>query len=154
MTLKAIWRSYSLALALCALSTIAGAQAASTSAPKSTGELSAAVKRGYEHKDVKAILDLVYWDRSGDAGRAQMSRNVSDDFPASIERITFDPLGKDEKVSVTKNGVTYHPTLPPLGRLVVHFAPEAGSSGSDRTTSFLYGSKDGRYFLLTTEPAT
>lgn len=142
------------AMALCALTTIARAQSARPAAPTSTGELAAAFRRAHEHKDVKAILDFVYWGNSIDANRAGMSGQITDDFPLSIERITFDSLAKGETLSHTKNGVTYRPTLPALGRLVVHFAREAGSSATDRITSYLYGSTNGRFFLLTTERTT
>ena len=64
------------------------------------------------------------------------------------------PLRPTEKLEYTVTGIAYRPTLSPLGRVNIEFVAPPGARVRGRSTSYLFGARDGAYYLLTAEPAS
>jgi hypothetical protein len=120
-------------------------------APHSADQLIAQFKQAHQTRAIASILGLVYWSTAGREMHQTMERSIAADFGRVIERITFQPLAT-ETLEYTRRGVTYRPTLRPIGRLQVEFRPQPGKGPEVRSSSYLVGVKDGIYFLLTAAP--
>ena len=100
------------------------------------------------------MLGLVYWGSAEPEMHRSVEHTIAADFGLVIKRISLQPLAANETLEYTQHGVTYRPTLRPIGRLQVEFLPEPGTDQRQRSTTYLVGVKDGVYFLLTAAPVT
>ena len=133
---------------------LASAQAApdSSRAPHTTDQLIQQFRTAHQKRSIPDVARLVFWGGASQDLRRSTERHIADDFPMRIARVTVRPLAPDERLEYTRDGVTYRPTLRPVGRLTVEFVPGVGTAGGVTATSYLVGLKDGVYYLLSAEP--
>ena len=133
---------------------LAKAQAAPDSSrpPHTTDQLIQQFRTAHQKHSGPDIARLVFWGGASQDLRRSTERHIADDFPMRIARVTVQPLAPDERLEYTRDGVTYRPTLRPVGRLTVEFVPGGGAAGGVTATSYLVGVKDGVYCLLSAEP--
>jgi hypothetical protein len=121
---------------------------------RTADQLIAQFRRAHETRATGSILRLVYWGTAEPAVRRTMERSITADLDLVIKRISLQPLAPDETLEYTQHGVTYRPTLQPVGRMNVEFIPQPGRNQQVRSSSYLVGVKDKVYFLLTAAPVT
>jgi hypothetical protein len=139
----------SLALAVAAV-IIVDAQ----SAPRSRDQLIARVQQAFKRRSIDEMRQLVLWGRADAVTRESFERRTAEDFDLSVGRVSIEPLRPTEKLEYTVNGITYRPTLSPLGRVNIEFVAPPDARVRGRSTSYLFGSRDGAFYLLTTEPTS
>ena len=122
--------------------------------PRTADQLIAQFKKAHQTRAIASILGLVYWGTVEPEMHRSVEHTIAADFGLVIERISLQPLGANETLEYTQHGVTYRPTLRPIGRLRVEFLPQPGTDQQQRSTAYLVGVKDGVYFLLTAGPGT
>ncbi len=130
------------------------AQAASDTShtPRTADQLIQRFRVAHQKHCVPEISRLIYWGGAANGLRLSTERHIADDFPMAIARVTIEPLAAGEMLQYTKDGVTYRPTLRPIGRMKVEFLRGRDASGGVTATSYLMGVKDGAYYLLSAEP--
>lgn len=142
------------ALIVAALRT-AAAQTDTLDAARSTGELAQRVAAAHAKHDTAALVRLVYWGRADTLLRRHYRAALGDDLAHTLSGTAIKPLDPSEKLEYTVGEQAYVPTLTPIGRLEVKFAPFTRSDGakvSALSSSYLVGEKGGRFYLLTAEP--
>ncbi len=109
-----------------------------------------AYKKTHAAKDIDAMMKLVYWGEAANDDHS-MKRNVFiADFDSEITSVTIEPLKADALLEYTREGVTWRPTLPPIGWLTITF--EVGESGN-AGTSVLVAEKDGSHHIVFAAPS-
>jgi len=137
----------------------AGAQAlfaqAEAPAPRSAEELAERFRKAQAQKDLKAIQALFFWGKATTRVRLAVRNSIDRDLARAATAVAIKPLSSGQRMSETLDGVTYRPTLDPVASLEVTFAPVTRGKilYKPATSSFLVGARDGRYYLLTAEPA-
>jgi len=115
--------------------------------------LIATCRKAYDHCDADAFLAQIYTGDTAEAKDLSLHRTMFEqECRRSIQAITTDPLESDDVTTYEAHGVYYKPTLPPAGKLVVHFTADGNEAVHDEVTTFLVGRKDGRWHILTAEP--
>ena len=127
---------------------------AQSPAPKSEKELIARVQQAFDHQSIVEIRQLVYWGKSNPDAKTSFDRLASSDFSQKPGKISIAPLGANEKLQYTLNGITYVPTLKATGRMTIDFVVPPGAKMKASSTSYLIGTRNGGYYLLTAEPST
>ena len=109
-----------------------------------------AYKKAHAAKDIDAMMKLVYWGQTANDDHS-MERNLFIvDFDSEITSVTIEPLKADALLEYTRDGVTWRPTLPPIGRLTITFkVGESGNAGS----SVLVAEKDGSHHVVFAAPS-
>jgi len=121
--------------------------------PKSPQALADAFEDAHEDADIVALSRLVYWDRADERTRTSFEKHSSADFGLEISEVVVEPVDPEMKLEYTLDGVTYRPNLEPAGRLRVEFEPgEAGGLPTTHSTSYLFGTRDGVYWIATSAP--
>jgi hypothetical protein len=133
---------------------LAGAQATpgASRAPHTADQLIQQFRASHQKHSRPDIERLVFWGGAAQELRRSTERHIADDFPLTIARVTIRPLATDERLEYTKDGVTYRPTLRPVGRLTVEFVAGSGAAGGVTSTTYLVGVSDGVYFIVSAEP--
>ena len=127
--------------------------AAQSAPPKNANELIARVQQAFDHRSLAEMRQLVYWGRSNADAKTSFDRLASTDFNQKPAKISIAALGANEKLEYTLNGITYRPTLKAAGRVTIDFVVPPGAKMTGSSTSYLYGVRNGGYYLLTAEPA-
>jgi len=136
---------------LCAL---LGSAGPGQTPPRTADQLIAQFKKAHQTRAIASMLGLVYWGTAEPEMHRSVEHTIAADFGLVIKRISLQPLAANETLEYTQHGVTYRPTLRPIGRLQVEFLPQPGTNQQQRSTTYLVGVKDGVYFLLTAAPVT
>jgi hypothetical protein len=133
---------------------LAGAQATpdSSRAPHSSDDLIRRFRAAHQKHSLPEIERLVFWGGAAQDLRRSTERHIADDFRLTIARVTIQPLAADERLEYTKDGITYRPTLRPVGRLMVEFDPAGGAAGGVTSTTYLVGVRAGNYYIVSAEP--
>ena len=148
MKFRTIRLSVAAFIALSFATPAGGQNAPAPSGAGSTSELVARLKRAVEQRDSAAVASLVYWGSATSAIRASFISNMLMDA-GPVEYASTTSLGDDETVEYVRDGIKYHVTLPPLGHVRLQYPKRAGSTIAVEP---VYGTKDGRFFLVTAEP--
>ena len=121
--------------------------------PRSPEALADAFREAHEDSDLVALSRLVYWEQVDARTRSSFEKQSSADFGLEISDLVVEPVDPDMKLEYTLEGVTYRPNLDPVGRLRVEFEPgEADGMPTTRSTSYLFGTRDGVYWIATSAP--
>lgn len=128
--------------------------AAQGPAPKSENELIARVRQAFDHRSLVEMRQLVYWGRSNADAKTSFDRLASADFSQKPGKISVAALAPTDKLEYTLNGITYRPTLKPLGHVTIEFVVPPGAKMTASSTSYMYGARNGSYYLLTAEPVS
>ncbi len=138
---------------LLALIAITGCESKTTPAfttGRTQAQLIDEYKQAHDARDIDAMMKLVYWGETANDDHS-MKRNVFiADFDSEITSVTIEPLKADALLEYTRNGVTWRPTLPPIGWLTITF--EVGESGN-AGTSVLVAEKDGSHHIVFAAPS-
>lgn len=126
-------------------------QAAPPGGAVSEEQLATLYKRYFEAKDVEKLKALVYWSGVQPSDRESFARSLEFDLKYQLQDVRLVPLQRGEKLEYSRNGVTFRPTLTPVGRLIATYKG-AGTTRSV-STSYLVGRKEGRYFITLASPA-
>ena len=121
-------------------------------APHTADQLMQQFRAAHQKHSLPDIERLVFRGGAAAELRRSTERHIADDFPLTIARVTISPLATDERLEYTKDGVTYRPTLRPVGRLTVEFVPGSGVAGGITSRSYLVGVRGGIYYIVTAEP--
>ena len=124
------------------------------SAPRSRDQLIARIQQAFDRHSIDEMRQLVFWGRADATTRESFDRHAAGDFDVQVGRISVEPVRPTEQLEYRVNGIAYRPTLPPLGRVNIDFVVPAGARARSRSTSYLFGVRDGAYYLLTAEPAS
>ena len=113
-------------------------------------ELVLLYRRYADAKDKDKLRTLVYWPGVQDRERRSFDKSIEDDSKLTVKSVDSGPLAKDQMMEYTLEGVTYRPTLTPIGTLVVAYVPQ----GTARVlaTTYLVGVKDNRYYITLASP--
>ena len=106
----------------------------------------------HERHDAAAIEKLFYWGNSDSVTRNSTDRAIRADFGMSVKTLAIEPLAQHEMLSYKMKGVTYRPSLPPIGHLKVTFRPPANGLVTSQATTYLVGVHNGVYMLVTAVP--
>ena len=136
---------------LCAL---LGSAGPGQTPPRTADQLIAQFRKAHQARAIASMLGLVYWGTAEPEMHRSVEHTIAADSGLVIKRISLQPLAANETLEYTQHGVTYRPTLRPIGRLQVEFLPQPGTDQQQRSTTYLVGVKDGVYFLLTAAPVT
>ena len=121
--------------------------------PTSPQALADAFQEAHEDADIVALSRLVYWDQVDERTRASFEKHSSADFGLEIAELAWEPVDSGMKLEYTLEGVTYRPNLEPVGRLRIQFEPgEAGGLPTTRSASYLFGIRDGVYWIASSAP--
>ena len=101
-------------------------------------------------KDKERIRSLVYWQGVQDRERNAFNKSIEDDSQYKIKNAETTPLDKNQMMEYTLQGITYRPTLEPIGNLVVTYEPQGTVNAL--STSYLVGVKDARYYIILASP--
>jgi len=113
-------------------------------------ELCSLYRRYAMAKDKERISTLVYWQGVQDRERNAFNKSIEYDSQFKIKKVEITPLDKDQVMEYTIQGITYRPTLKPIGNLVVTY--ESQGTVNALSTSYLVGSKDARYYITLASP--
>jgi hypothetical protein len=102
-------------------------------------------------RDRAGVDSLIFWP----GGRRPESPTLDYFFKAQalrrIQSVDIVPVPQDQVLEYTRDGVRYRPSLTPLHKLVISFAPREGVEGE--SAGFLVGEQDGRYYVTLAAPA-
>ena len=115
-------------------------------APRSTDQLMQHFRAAHDHRDLAAMGDLFCFDPAAPAMPLGTTALLKADFTRAIVRLSMQPVGNGQKFEYVQDGVTYRPTLPPIGWLKIEF--EHGPGAKPESTSMLVGVSGGVYYLL------
>ena len=101
-------------------------------------------------KDKERIRSLVYWQGVQDRERNAFNKSIENDSQFKIKNVEIKPLDKNQMMEYTLQGITYRPTLEPIGNLVVTY--ERQGTVNALSTSYLVGAKDARYYIILASP--
>lgn len=138
-------------LALAALSG-AFAQTPDTAPPRSAEALVARYRTALQLHDTAGIERLFYWGRATAEARRSVHTAIGRDFAHVARSVSVEPMDPLPLTEFTRDGVTYHMTLPPIARLVVDFEPPPGGHVTRDQTVYYIGTRAGAYYLITSEP--
>jgi hypothetical protein len=122
-----------------------GTSAFAAEGAASKAELQQLFQRYFQQKDEKKIGTLAYWRGVEPRDRDGFFRSVHSDLNYRLKKIEFVPLDLGLKLAYTRDGVTYMPALPAVGRIVAHY--EDQGNAKHVSTSYVIGVKDGRYYI-------
>ena len=140
-----------LLIALLAAFSSISLQATPPSGAVSEEQLATLYKRYFAAKDVEKLKTLVYWSGVQQSDRESFARSLEFDLKYQLKDVRLVPLQRGEKLEYSRNGVTFRPSLTPVGRLIARYE-DAGTT-RNLSTSYLVGTKDGRYFIALASPA-
>lgn len=110
-------------------------------------------RAAFEHCDADAFLKLIYTTDAPESKDLSAQRQIFEtDCHKPIAEIKIEPLGAKDVTTYELKGVTYRPTLPPVGKLEIVFASKPNAAVHGETTSFLVGRTKDRWWILTAEP--
>ncbi len=137
---------------LLALIAITGCESKTTPAfttGRTQAQLIDEYKQAHDARDIDAMMKLVYWGPAA-ADDHTMERDVfTNDFDSEIQSVTIEPIEAGATLEYTREGITWGPTLPPIGRLTIKFkVEESGNAG----TSVLVAEKDGSHHIVFAAP--
>jgi len=110
-------------------------------------------RAAHQTHSVADIRRLIYWGGVGEYVQRSTERQIVDDFPLTIARVTIQLLSADEIPQYSNDAKTYRPAIPVTRRMRVEFLPGSASSGGVIARSYLVGVKQGTFYLIRTEPA-
>jgi len=113
-------------------------------------ELVLLYRRYAQAKDKEKLRTLVYWPGVQDRERNVFEKSIDDDSRLTVTGVDSGPLAKDQMLEYTLEGTTYRPTLAPIGKLVVTYAPQGAAK--ILSTTYLIGVKDDRYYITLASP--
>ena len=131
-----------------------GAQGApdSSRAPRTADELIQRFRAAHQARSVADIAHLIYWGGVGEYVQRSTERQIVDDFPLTIARVTIQLLSADEFPHYSNDAKTYRPAILVTHRMRVEFLSGSASSGGVTARLYLVGVKQGTFYLIRTEP--
>ena len=124
----------------------------SSRAPHTADELIQRFRAAHQTHSVADIARLIYWGGVGDYVQRSTERQLVDDFPLPIARVTIRLLSVDEIPQYGRDAKTARPAIPVTRRMRVDFVPGSASSGGVTARSYLVGVKKGTFYIVSTEP--
>jgi len=111
----------------------------------SKAELQQLYQRYFQQKDEHRLATLVYWQGVEQRDRDGFLRSLRSDLKYRLKKVDVVPLDAGAMLEYTLEGVTYAPTLPAIGRMIISYEDEGNLKLL--STSYLIGLKDGRYYI-------
>ena len=125
-----------------------GSTASGSMSPRSAEELAVAFVQASRVGDTTVLRDLVYWEGVDSLHRDVFWRAASDDFGRPVDSAWVGDLDPSENLEYEMGGVVYQPSLPPKGRLHLHFSDAAMGN----QTSYLVGVDNGLWLVTLASP--
>lgn len=111
--------------------------------PTSKAAFVTEIKRGYTNKNIDVLARLCYTEGITGHDLQNFLSILSDDFDYTVKDVRILPLDDSVPLEYTRNGKTYRPNLPPIGKVEILF-----EGNNNQTTSFLVGVKDAVYYIV------
>lgn len=112
----------------------------------STDDLLQQFRAAFNKKDVSALMAMFYAEGAPLEVQRMNEGMLKAMVQSKLSGLTIGPAAADDDKEYVRDGVTYRPTLKPTNSLKLAFADSGhGASG----ISFMVGSKDGAYYLVT-----
>jgi hypothetical protein len=117
---------------------------------KTQDELATAYRQFHEKQNCDGVMSLVYKDGVSpemlDMVKAQMCGVLS----KTIADITFESVDPARTQPITRDGKTYSPTLPPIGKMKISFV-KTGEQAQITANSYMFGQKDSAFYIVTSK---
>ena len=120
--------------------------------PAGFEEFATQFRTAHDASSIEQFARLVYWERVDAQTRGSVERQSAKEFGRAIMSISFEPLPGGATLEYERAGVTYRPNLPPLGQLVVLYAPRSERPTVATSTRYLLGRESGKLRIATAAP--
>jgi hypothetical protein len=105
-------------------------------------------RAAFESKDVDRVVSFWYLDGAKETHRQKIKDFLVNDFKSSVLDVRMTPIDKNHLLEYTHLGITYRPTLTPIGEVKLELKLPGSTEGKGaHTSSFLVGKKRGAFYV-------